>query len=345
MNKLKDLEFADSTLGLLVLGPGCGETILVRVPPDQWVVIDSFERAKLGCIPVLAMKYLGVDHLDAAVLTHPHEDHAPGFDRVVDSCTGKVGCVPYWEDKVTKPWDGESVKDRGKTEQALARVFSRWEGEPDTRWELKAGSQIKVGDALLTVLHPSENALGKETGPNELSAPILMEWKEARLVFGADLPTEFWPDANRSTEVAAHHFLKLPHHGSKEGFHEEVLGGVDQPRDRVWVLTPFKSGMHPPRFEEGEGVARALKYVDEIHLTSALFPTQGERLSRQQLQASQVHIANAEPVGLPGVLTNSYLVVRDPESAWIALSFDGKGRLVEFTSGEAALTTFEEEIG
>ncbi len=36
-------EVVPEHLYLFVIGPGIGETVLLRIPPDQWVVVDSFK--------------------------------------------------------------------------------------------------------------------------------------------------------------------------------------------------------------------------------------------------------------------------------------------------------------
>ena len=41
-------ELDPDLLYMFVLGPCKGETVLLRVPPDHWMVIDSFKAGKSG---------------------------------------------------------------------------------------------------------------------------------------------------------------------------------------------------------------------------------------------------------------------------------------------------------
>jgi glyoxylase-like metal-dependent hydrolase (beta-lactamase superfamily II) len=69
-------------LHILVFGPGTGELVAVRAPPDDWLIVDGcgVGRTKYG--PALLAHYGASPRLIA--LTHPHRDHAVGVADVVD---------------------------------------------------------------------------------------------------------------------------------------------------------------------------------------------------------------------------------------------------------------------
>src|SRR5437868_4316182 len=60
-----------------VFGPGYGESVAVRVPPDEWLVIDSCRIAKQSAASHVLRRYGG--KLTVLLLTHVHKDHYRGF--------------------------------------------------------------------------------------------------------------------------------------------------------------------------------------------------------------------------------------------------------------------------
>jgi glyoxylase-like metal-dependent hydrolase (beta-lactamase superfamily II) len=83
-------------LHVIVFGPGYGESIAVHVPDGGWLICDSLSGTggAAGFIP--AVELLGQRQEPAAMLllTHPHDDHVAGFDRLVNRfASGPVGVV------------------------------------------------------------------------------------------------------------------------------------------------------------------------------------------------------------------------------------------------------------
>ena len=84
-------------LYFFVLGPGTGESVLLRVPPDKWIVIDSFANAERPAAERIIQSLGGA--VSALVLTHPHQDHCMGFIELIDENPAAiVGCVHPRED-------------------------------------------------------------------------------------------------------------------------------------------------------------------------------------------------------------------------------------------------------
>lgn len=171
----------DASLVVIVFGPGFGESIAIRVPPDTWIVVDG---CKTGEVSPAAQ--LLADHhksWSCVVLTHRHEDHSIGLDDVLaQDGTGPIGCAaPLIDDPEnwTKSDDAEFHLIKGTTEHVLATINDRWRANPSTRWELSKGSVQTVGDAVLTSLWPDATALSeyRSVDTNSLSSPLLVRWK------------------------------------------------------------------------------------------------------------------------------------------------------------------------
>jgi len=88
--KLNELE-------ICAFGPGYGESILLYIPYVGWGIIDSCE-VKINKKPfVLPLQYLlenfsdkELPELAFLVLTHPHEDHYKGLDKILLSYPGGI---------------------------------------------------------------------------------------------------------------------------------------------------------------------------------------------------------------------------------------------------------------
>ncbi len=80
-----------------LLGPGYGESILVHLGNNKWVIIDSCIDSKT--LEPAALSYLqsiGVDPETSVVLiiaTHWHDDHVRGISKVLSSCLNAKFCA------------------------------------------------------------------------------------------------------------------------------------------------------------------------------------------------------------------------------------------------------------
>lgn len=345
-------ELREDLLYLVVFGPGYGESIAVRVPPSSWLIVDSLTAEPDFIPPALAMMTEHGASWSALILTHPHEDHAAGWRALLDSAgEGPVGCaLPYVPPATswTHSDDAKTHLERGTVEDALAAVQYRWETEPESRWELVAGSEREFGDARVRVLHPDQGQLdaaaaGDIPGDrNELASPVLVEWHDVRLLLGSDLPRRGWSRiAKHSSGLAAHHALKVAHHGSKGALHDSALKGPG--RTRLWVATPFFRGRGLPCFDDKHGIAGLLKHNDEIVVTSLRdIPTEGPakppRLTRQHIRDARGRAAKSVAGTKAKVLPRPGM---DPEG-WVAAGFSKDGTIVDVVYGNGAVLVGED---
>ena len=83
---------AADLLYVIVFGPGVGESIVLRIPPSSWVVVDGLLRDGVSPAAKL-LRELDVEW-SGVVLTHDHADHAPGLASVLShKGGGPVGCA------------------------------------------------------------------------------------------------------------------------------------------------------------------------------------------------------------------------------------------------------------
>lgn len=333
-------------LYLIVFGPGYGESIVVRVPENTWLVVDSLRAAESG-VPAAGLLRRARAAFSCAVLTHPHEDHADGFGEVLaQGDGGPVGVVPAFlpdfssdangAEAARNPDPEAQLKD-GAVEDALASIQTYWRRNPAARWELQAGQKKKIGAAQVEVLFPTDGALkAAEKDTNRASSPLFIEWKDVRLVLGADLPNWGWKriaQARPDLTLSQHAGLKVAHHGSKNAQHTSVINGSSE---RVWVMTPWNRAKGLPRFEENQGTHRLLQKVTEVHLTA--LPKRIAGLgggSRVPLDSLRSRLPQRKVD--TGVVVESIDPPTSHDGGWVAFGFGPDGSLRDQRHGDLSL--------
>lgn len=335
---------------LIVFGPGFGESVVVRVPHDTWIVVDSLTIDDDGerHVPAADLIHAHGARTSCLVLTHPHEDHAAGMDVLIgEHGDGPLGCVASVveaDEPQTAIDDAEYQLRRGLTEHALAAIADCWERRPNTRWELEARMTRQVGPAEIMALYPTQNALTKLEStliadPNRLSAPLLIRWKSVRLLLGADLPGREWNEVEKlayDPPLTEHNALKIAHHGSKGAQHRCVIGQKLE-CDRLWVCTPWNRGRKLPQFGDGEGLELLLAQNDKVTVTSLPFDVTWKDAGPHEASRREVGDA-AERRRFADLLLEYLPDASLAREAWIALGFDEAGNLKDCRLGSVAVT-------
>lgn len=326
---------------LVVLGPGTGESVLLRVPPDQWMVVDSFQCGTPSRAAALSV----VEHFGGVVaaiaLTHPHADHYAGIGDLIDaSKTALLACVHPGDDGDDRATPNDPVAAmREGAKPTYVRIWDEWSKAPHRRWDTFRSTQRNIGAATITSLHPvrpiSRSSWSGDL--NSLSSAMLVEWKGVRLLLGADVPKSEWPDIARSFPgIGNHSVLKVPHHGSRNAIDESFGNGE---RSRLWIATPFEKQRLPRADDTGsdgapEGLSRILTFVDQVALTALPFRHDREaerpcRTSRRQLR-DQTHPVRQPQASLPesdAALERHVIVGFDPRGAVVQMIY-GPGSVV-----------------
>lgn len=323
-------------LHLFVLGPGTGETVLLRVPPDQWVVIDSYLNSGRPAAEAVIDQYGG--NVAAIVLTHPHEDHCRGVIELIDeSDTAAIGCVHplVGTEGVGVSVDPMKLLDE-RRKPTYDRIWSEWEAAPERKWQTFRHSSKRIGEGVLTSLHPVLPLRASDwqgAARNDMSSGMRFTWHDVRLLLGADVTNASWPGiAAEYGDLANHHALKVPHHASRDAIHDSY--GKGDP-SRQWIVTPF-ARQRLPRSNDGDGLAKTLSYVNTIHLTSLPYSHNCEN------QAPCVTMRSAIEADRCPTRTGS--VTDDPnlrEERVVILAFDRTGSLKRRWNGAGTLEVTE----
>lgn len=294
---------------LFVLGPGIGETVLLRIPPDKWIVIDSFlfGRPRKPAAQAVMTTYGG--NAATVVLTHPHQDHYPGILELIEQYpTAVIGCVhPKDGTEVDGNTVDATVALKAGAQATYTRIWDEWELDGHRRWDTFRNTTRSVADATVTSLHPVRPIKLPDWSedPNEISSAMIVEWHGLKLLLGADVPNSQWPQIGEAfPDVAEHAGMKVSHHGSR-GAINEVFGSGDH--KRFWIITPYRRHGLPRAIDstkgEPEGLLKGLSFVNRLHLTALPYRHDAEdqdpcETTRPQLRDNEFpsRIAVSRPV-------------------------------------------------
>lgn len=284
---------------VFVAGPGRGEALAVALPDNGWLLLDGC-RASLGSGADLPLGHIlarwrrtAEDRVIGMVLSHPHADHVAGFADLLDSEKPKYVILandpqPATEERQSRTKERNADSWAEKAPAASVRLAF----EAIRSWQsLNMGEVLRVidGDEIplarpdvrASVRAPDDSALDAafsggfaSARANEASLVIELRYGSAMFLLGGDLPHvvngEMVPACwqrvmEQHNHLGGHHGLKVPHHGSKDALHPDLIAPAEQ--RRFWCLTPFNSKRLPDNEPRG-GMRVLLEAEPSVHLTA-----------------------------------------------------------------------------
>jgi beta-lactamase superfamily II metal-dependent hydrolase len=264
---------ADDAVHVVVLGKGVGESILIRLHDDDWVIVDSFRSPHDGR-PV-ALEYFnqhGVDparDVSAVVLTHLHSDHSEGIDELFRECSRATFSMPaavpdaHWDGLLARLMEDEPP--RSDKLQEIANAF-RLAFDTGRFRPMGIDSYVNTKDPELSALAPlaaGQLAAHEATAPgapaaaravlkeNYTSIVLWLQAGAATALFGADMDchgTLGWKallheHENTPRLATPAKLVKVPHHGSSHAHEEAMYARLTN--GSVAVLTPNRNSKLP----------------------------------------------------------------------------------------------------
>lgn len=201
---------------LYLLGPGVGESVVLALPDERFVVVDVCKQGTTN-LPLSLLEHLGAPKLDLLVVTHPDLDHVRGLEEILQKRPPtELWRYPMEADvrAVISRW----TKNHGEVAEALRAMdsFLQGPGEAFTAmydnrvWRPESGGfclsalapteydKERASRVLMRLLSKKPKALqdwlqrvagGAAAGdcPNVLSVALVLELGGQRVLLGGDV--------------------------------------------------------------------------------------------------------------------------------------------------------------
>lgn len=195
---------------------GQGDCELVRIPEQEGgyfnMLIDSGEASQ-GNTVIDALKGLGVDKLDAVVVSHPHADHMGSMAAVIEHFEIGAFYMP------------EIPEDQTPTTLAYERMIDALIAKEMKLHRIKAGDTISGTDtAVIDVLSPNKG--DRYENMNNYSAVIKITYGETSFIYMGDAETGNFEAAMDSGYNLDADVIKIGHHGSGNATNKALLKAV-----------------------------------------------------------------------------------------------------------------------
>lgn len=209
----------DTLLHLKVLDVGQGDSLLVKFPHGEFILVDG------GPDPSLTTKLLsnlppGPCVLKAVVLTHPHSDHLAGLIDVVKLCTIETAFTTEY-----------ASKSFGYEKWLKALAYSKSSGKLGSVVYVYAGDSFEVDGVVFQVLWPPGSKYVQEVrNANYASIVLLLKYRDFSALLTGDAEASVYYSGEFSKLRSPLTLLKAPHHGSidslNKDFFEKIKPGI-----------------------------------------------------------------------------------------------------------------------
>ncbi|MFH0814800.1 MAG: ComEC/Rec2 family competence protein [Candidatus Falkowbacteria bacterium] len=200
-----------SLLSVRFLDVGQGDSIYIRTPEKQDILIDAGPDAKVIEQLGKAMPFFD-NEIDVAILTHPHADHVAGFIEVLKR---------YKVDKIY--YTGVL-----HTSSVYLEFLNLIKQQKIPLIIVGAGRGIELaGAAKFKILSPAPNLVGQKVEDlNDSSIVSQLIFGNTKFLFMGDAGEKVEAALLNSGQQLQSDVIKLGHHGSKTASSQEFLKAV-----------------------------------------------------------------------------------------------------------------------
>lgn len=187
------------------LDVGQGDCILVRFPGGKNMLVDAGgwtgdeeeKRLPGDLVVVPYLHHLGINKLDALVISHPHDDHAGGVPAVVEKI--KVQAVVV------------------AGEKGYGGLINHFENKRIPVFVAGAGQVLRLDKEVdVLVLWPDKSSLSKYgEGENDTSLVLRLEYQDFSCLLTGDIEQQAQRELLAGGAELEADVLKVPHHGSR----------------------------------------------------------------------------------------------------------------------------------
>ena len=216
--------FLQNNLSIEVFDVGQGDAIMIDVYGEK-ILIDGGDNFEVGYKLNASIPFWDCE-LNTVILTHPHYDHLAGLNRILERC--QVQQILF------NDVDYDSYE---------FRLFRDKVADLNVK-SVVAGDKFEINNVLFEILWPTKEFLDSRIeNINNVSVVVGMKYKDFNALFLGDL--------EKKINLPHTEFIKVAHHGAKNGVKPEI-----QPGD-ICVISVGEDNRFGHPHEE------TLKYLEE----------------------------------------------------------------------------------
>lgn len=222
---------------------GQGDGFLIFHRNYQIVIDGGANRKILKCMD----KYLPFwdRNIELVILTHPQEDHYKGLIDLFERYKIQNFILP----QINSSNESFGVLKNRVVEEGSSVIFAQ------------SGQQVRVGLIYLDILWPDmqffsdslkeaenfgneskiENLYETRIDPNDFSIVIRARYKNFDMLFSGDIGPQIIMHLLRLWQIGDVEYLKVPHHGSRNGLTKDLL---DATKPEIAVISVGKNNSH-----------------------------------------------------------------------------------------------------
>lgn len=218
------LTYPEDKLKLIACDVGQGDAILATVGSTQILIDGGANNKVVECLDAYIPFWDRT--IEVIVLSHPQRDHF-------------YGLIEVFERYEVEKFVGTSLESSSKEYQVLKELV----GGANTHVVMPTtGMSIGNSTIRLDIVHPSQAYLATNTtisegttkgvlgatttkrDPNDLSVVAILTFGDFDALMTGDIGPDVMEDVIATGKVRDVEYIKVPHHGSKNGLTKELLG-------------------------------------------------------------------------------------------------------------------------
>lgn len=250
-------QLPDNNLHIIACDVGQGDAILITYKNTQILTDGGPNNRVTECLSKY-MPFWDRD-IELVISTHPDADHSTGLIDVVKRY--KV--------------DNLLINNLNPGTKVYEALESEVGGRGIKVIHPSKDMRLRVSTIYLDILHPSKDFESSKT--NQYSIVTLLKYKDFEAIFTGDIDTLISDQVSTNNKIEHVDYIKIPHHGSKNGLSENLLK-VIEPKIAVISVGSKNSYGHPHK----EIIEMLNKYGAKILRTDELedveITTDGGRL-------------------------------------------------------------------